>query len=230
MRRRPSAVHLVALIPLALLAAGCGGQGPEAADGRAASPAAAPAAAPGSPTSPTSPGSPTSPVSPGTPEPGGLRLSGGGPLTPYKEGNKAVAYDAKLVPQGARAEITVTTTGGETVSELTVSGLVPNRRYGSHLHAKACGPKPDASGPHYQHTHTPGPSHLAANPVNEVWLDFTTDASGAATSTARQPWPLKRGHLPKSLVIHADPTVTSGPSAGSAGDRVACVTLTPASS
>ncbi|WP_169789147.1 superoxide dismutase family protein [Nonomuraea candida] len=138
----------------------------------------------------------------------------------FTEGDTAaIAHDRKLAPQGAQASVTVESGRGETRTSLVVEGLLPDRRYGSHLHAKPCGKKPADSGPHYQHH--PG----QINPQSEVWLDFTTDGEGVGRSSARQNWVLERDKLPGSLVIHAKPTVTSGPQAGQAGDRVACLTL-----
>ncbi|SEG93043.1 superoxide dismutase, Cu-Zn family [Nonomuraea solani] len=131
----------------------------------------------------------------------------------------AIAYDRKLVPEGAQASVTVESTGGKTRTSLVVEGLLPDRRYGAHLHAKPCGKKPDESGPHFQHH--PG----QINPTSEVWLDVTTDAEGAGRSAARHDWALDAAKPPGSLVIHAEPTTTSGPKVGQAGPRVACLTL-----
>ncbi|GLW12331.1 hypothetical protein Misp01_74590 [Microtetraspora sp. NBRC 13810] len=213
MRRLP-------VLALVMLSAACGQQG---AVGSGEAPVVSPAAAPSTPSSPSvedspghTPGESTAPV----------RLTGGGTFKPYSEGAKAVVYDKKLAPEGAKADITVDSSGQETTSKLTVAGLLPDRKYGSHLHTKSCGAKPDDSGPHFQHMPAQGPSpHTAANPTNEVWLDFTTDASGAATAEAKQPWGLSPDRLPKSLVIHAEETTPTGPKAGTAGDRVACLDL-----
>ncbi|MEV0828124.1 superoxide dismutase family protein [Nonomuraea rubra] len=131
----------------------------------------------------------------------------------------AIAYDRKLVPEGAQASVTVESSDGQTRTSLVVEGLLPNRRYGAHLHAKPCGKRPDDAGPHYQHH----PGQIDA--ASEVWLDFTTDKEGAGRSSSRNDWALERAKLPGSLVIHAKPTVTSGPEVGQAGDRVACLTL-----
>ncbi|MEV0378756.1 superoxide dismutase family protein [Nonomuraea sp. NPDC050643] len=131
----------------------------------------------------------------------------------------AIAYDRKLVPEGAQASVSVESTGGKTRTSLVVEGLRPDRRYGAHLHAKPCGKKPDDSGPHYQHH--PG----QITPASEVWLDVTTDAEGSGRSSARNDWALDPAKMPGSLVIHAQPTVTSGPEVGTAGARVACLTL-----
>ncbi|AQZ69327.1 unnamed protein product [[Actinomadura] parvosata subsp. kistnae] len=131
----------------------------------------------------------------------------------------AIAYDRKLAPEGAQASVTVESGGGQTRTSLVVEGLLPKRRYGAHLHAKPCGEKPDDAGPHYQHD----PGH--ADSASEVWLDFTTDDEGAGRASARNAWVLERAKLPASLVIHAQPTTISGPQAGQAGPRIACLTL-----
>ncbi|GAA4911764.1 Cu-Zn family superoxide dismutase [Nonomuraea thailandensis] len=131
----------------------------------------------------------------------------------------AIAYDRKLAPQGAQASVTIESGDGQTRTSLVVEGLLPGRRYGAHLHTKPCGRKPDDAGPHYQHH----PGRIDAD--SEVWLDFTTDDEGAGRSSARNDWMLERAKLPGSLVIHSQPTTTSGPEVGQAGARVACLTL-----
>ncbi|TMR18265.1 superoxide dismutase family protein [Nonomuraea turkmeniaca] len=148
---------------------------------------------------------------------GQVTLSGAGDFTPAD--TDAIVYDRKLVPEGAQASVSVESSGGQTRTSLVVEGLLPSRTYGAHLHTKPCGKKPNDSGPHYQH-------HAGKiDPVSEVWLDITTDGEGTGRSSARNDWVLAPDRLPGSLVIHAKPTVTSGPQAGQAGDRVACLTL-----
>ena len=124
-------------------------------------------------------------------------------------------------PGAAGASVNATAESGAVLatSTVTVAGLLPNRTYGVHLHVNPCGLKPEDAGPHYQHAHT----HASAD--NEVWLDLTTDASGYATATATQDWAFVPGRLPRSLVIHAEKTATAGAQAGTAGPRIACVTL-----
>ncbi|MDR8415138.1 superoxide dismutase family protein [Nonomuraea sp. 3-1Str] len=136
-----------------------------------------------------------------------------------QDGKRAIVYDRKLAPQGGRASVTVESSSGQTLSSLVVEGLLPDRAYGAHLHTKPCGAKPDDSGPHYQH------EKGEASAANEVWLDFTTDSTGAGRATARNAWTFSPGHRPHSLVIHAKQTTASGPQAGEAGARVACLTL-----
>jgi Cu-Zn family superoxide dismutase len=64
-----------------------------------------------------------------------------------------------------------------------------------------------------------------ANPRNEVWLDFTADTRGAATVTASQDWAFDEAEPPRSLIVHAEHTRTVAGKAGTAGPRVACLTL-----
>jgi Cu-Zn family superoxide dismutase len=60
--------------------------------------------------------------------------------------------------------------------------------------------------------------------MNEVWLDFTTDAKGNATKAATVDWAF--GAAPaSSVVIHAEPTKTAPGQAGMAGARAACVSI-----
>ncbi|GAA1833715.1 hypothetical protein GCM10009836_09810 [Pseudonocardia ailaonensis] len=141
----------------------------------------------------------------------------------------AITYLPDLVPAGARATVTSSTTGPSSTVTLKVSGLVPNRTYGSHAHQKACGPTAADSGAHFQHTKDPvSPSvdPAYANATNEVWLDFTTDAAGAASVTATQAqWAFTDQAAPQSVVVHAKPTATEPGKAGTAGDRAACITV-----
>jgi Cu-Zn family superoxide dismutase len=153
-----------------------------------------------------------------------------GTFTVYRSGANAVTYDELLVPVGATAGVTVEETGGGTTVTLVVTGLQKTRAYGAHLHVKPCGAAPADSGAHLQHSHDPAasvsppsvdPSY--ANPGNEVWLDFTTDAAGAARSTGSEDWIFDP--KPRSLVIHAQPTKTGPGEAGTAGARAACLSL-----
>ncbi len=155
-----------------------------------------------------------------------------GTFAPYTTGATAVAYDPALVPAGATATVTLTPAGTATTVRLAVTGLQPGRAYGAHLHVKPCGATGDAAGPHYQHHPDPAASASPpsvdpsyANPQNEVWLDLTTDGSGTATTTAAQPWTFDPAHAPRSLIIHAQTTKTAPGVAGTAGARLACLTL-----
>jgi Cu-Zn family superoxide dismutase len=168
---------------------------------------------------------------------GGLGAGGTtttGTFTSYQDGAVAVTYDPALVPTGATAEITVSETGSElgggTTVMLVVGGLQKVRAYGAHLHTKPCGAAPADSGPHLQHRPDPAASASPpsvdpsyANPTNEVWLDFTTDGEGAAQSSATVGWTFDPA--PRSLVIHAQSTRTAPGEAGTAGARVACLSL-----
>jgi Cu-Zn family superoxide dismutase len=155
-----------------------------------------------------------------------------GTFLPYTPGAAAVTYDPAVVPPGATAQVRIASaTSGITV-RLTAAGMVPRRAYGAHLHRRPCSAAPDAAGPHYQHR--PDPKAAAsppsvdaeyANPRNEVWLDFTADTAGAATVTAAHP-AFDRATPPRSLVLHASLTRTANGEAGTAGPRVACLTLT----
>lgn len=154
---------------------------------------------------------PTTAVAP-TPQQG-VRLTGGGEFN--TKDTSAIVYDTKLVPPGAQASVTVESADGQTRTSFVAEGLLPDRKYGVHLHAKPCGVKPDDSGPHFQH------AHASPSATNEVWLDIKTDSSGAATSASRNPWALTPDRVPHSLVIHTSATAPDG----TAGGRVACLTL-----
>ncbi|MBG0832500.1 superoxide dismutase family protein [Planomonospora sp. ID67723] len=148
-----------------------------------------------------------------------VRLAGEGRFGAPATGGPAIAYDGKLVPRGASARVTAVSGAVLATSTVVVEGFLPDRTYGVHLHVNPCGADPEAAGPHYRHVHT----HASAD--NEVWLDFTTDSEGAATATSRQDWAFPPGKAPRSMVIHAQRTKATGAKAGTAGPRVACVTL-----
>jgi Cu-Zn family superoxide dismutase len=137
-----------------------------------------------------------------------------------------VTYNAELVPAGSKASVAVDASGGRNRIELTASGLRPGHMYGAHVHTKPCGAKPADSGPHYQDRKdpvTPSVDPAFANPENEVWLDLTTDAEGKATSTATVKWAFRAGEA-NAVVIHANHTSSEPGKAGTAGDRLACLT------
>jgi Cu-Zn family superoxide dismutase len=157
-----------------------------------------------------------------------------GVFQPYPQGTRAVTYDPKVVPPGSTATVIVSRTASGTTVRLAVTGMVPGRAYGAHLHTKPCTAVPAEAGPHYQHTPDPraaasppsvDPSY--ANPRNEVWLDFTANDRGAATAAATQNWTFDELEPPRSLIVHAQQTSTAAGTAGMAGPRVACLTLAP---
>lgn len=175
-------------------------------------------------------GSPSAvPATLGTPPPDTVAA---GTFEPFRAGARAITYDPAVVPPGASARVAITRTGSGMVVRLTAAGLVPRRAYGAHLHTRTCAQPPDAAGPHYQHRADPAASASPpsvdpayANPRNEVWLDLTADATGTATSASSLDWAFAPGRRARSLVLHAGPTKTAPGVAGTAGARVACLTL-----
>ncbi len=140
----------------------------------------------------------------------------------------ATTYDPALVPAGARVSVSSRSDGDGTTVTFAVQGLVPDRSYGAHAHARPCGAGGDAAGPHFQHESdpvTPSVDPAYANPRNEIWLDLTTDADGAGTVTATVPWGFERDRRAGSVVVHAMPTENGPGRAGTAGARAACVTV-----
>lgn len=127
----------------------------------------------------------------------------------------ALTYDRKLVPVGSWIEVRRhTADDGATTVGLRVSGLVPGHEYGVHVHQKPCGADPAAAGGHYQNVPSTDPA--AANPRNEVWLDFTARRDGSGEAGARHRWAFRPGEA-GSVVIHDMP--------GTKGSRVACLTV-----
>jgi Cu-Zn family superoxide dismutase len=233
-RRRigPGARSAATVLAVGMLAAGCGGTdatGTAAGTARSA-PTSAPDASTGSMPGSAGPDAtaaalpPTATVAAAEP--------GAETFLPYKPGAKAVTYDPAVVPAGATAKVTVTKAGAGVKVRLSVTGMIPRRAYGAHLHTDPCDGTPAHAGPHYQNL--PDPKAVAsppsvdpkfANRRNEVWLDFTADAQGTATVTATQTWPFDEINPPRSLIVHAERTSTVKGKAGTAGPRAACVTV-----
>lgn len=144
------------------------------------------------------------------------------------DGGTGVTYDPVLVPVGSRGAVSAESGEEGTTVTLAVRGLEPDHAYGAHAHSQPCGPTGDAAGPHFQHQADPvQPSvdPVYANPGNEIWLDLTTDASGAGTVTASVPWTFDADRRAGSVVIHAMPTATAPGEAGTAGPRAACISV-----
>ena len=150
-----------------------------------------------------------------------------GTLAPPGQANGAYTYDQTAAPPGARLTVTSTGTDGGTRVEFRAEGLQPNRAYGVHAHVRPCGATGEAAGPHFQHRIDPvqpsvDPAY--ANPRNEIWLDLRTDGSGSGTATTEVPFGFAE-RAPASVVVHERPTATGPGKAGTAGGRVACLTV-----
>ena len=149
----------------------------------------------------------------------------------WSEGAGAVTYDQTAVPVGATADVQVRVEGEETNVQFTGTGLEGDRDFGAHVHTQPCGEEPSDAGPHYQDEADPAATEdepssdpAYANPENEVWLDFTSDADGNAVSDSTVDWTFREGEA-QSLVLHDHHTATEHGEAGTAGDRLACVTV-----
>lgn len=146
---------------------------------------------------------------------------------PAGSGAEALTYDPALVPVGARAVVLSVPVSAGTVVALQVRGLEPNREYGAHVHVRPCGPDPMAAGPHFQNVPdpvTPSTDPEYANPENEVWLDFTTNALGIGKAASTVSWRFD-GRPAGSLVLHEHHTHTAPGEAGTAGSRLACASV-----
>ena len=143
---------------------------------------------------------------------------------PYHPGAEAITYAPERVPVGSRASVMSLPVAGRTAVVLLVTGLNPNSHYGAHVHVRPCGPAPADAGPHFQNVPDPvqpsvDPAY--ANPRNEVWLDLTTDAEGAAVSSSVVGWAFGDRQA-GSVVLHEHHTQVGG----SAGPRLACLKFT----
>ena len=118
----------------------------------------------------------------------------------------------------AHAVVHVVETGqGKSHITLRVSGVdaPAGQTFGAHVHQFPCGSDPDAAGPHYQHA---GATRKLEE--REVWLDVTINKRGNGITHATRPWSVDQS-LPRSVIIHADPTAENG----TAGARLACIDL-----
>ncbi|MFC3452622.1 superoxide dismutase [Amycolatopsis speibonae] len=137
-----------------------------------------------------------------------------------------ITYRTDLVPPGAKVTVRVRTAGKQTSVTMTTKGLNPGRMYTAHAHAKPCGVDPNGSGPHYQNvkdTVRPSVDPAYANPANELWLDLMIDANGLGETTSNVSW-IFREKEANSVVLHVGHTKTAAGVAGTAGERIACVT------
>ncbi|KRV46548.1 superoxide dismutase [Wenjunlia vitaminophila] len=140
---------------------------------------------------------------------------------------KAVTHDVHGVPPGSHVWLAERAGERDTWLTLRVHGLRPDHTYGIHVHTEPCGRQPKDSGPHYQDQvdpRQPSVDPAYANPRNEVWLDLTTDRHGAGEATAHQRWRFRPGQA-RSVVLHQHGTSTERGHAGTAGDRLACVSV-----
>ncbi|HMI85413.1 MAG TPA: hypothetical protein VK550_15060 [Polyangiaceae bacterium] len=135
---------------------------------------------------------------------------------PYADGRASPIADTMMGSADAFA-----LGGGKMRVKLTVSALPANRPFGSHIHKLAC--EDTKAGGHYQNNPAPdgGANDPAfANAANEVWLDFVTDASGAASKETTVDFVPRTGQA-KSVVIHDMLTMDGG----LAGAKLACINM-----
>ena len=141
------------------------------------------------------------------------------PFVQSRGGLTDLAPGTANATDGASASLFAIPGGGQTSFVLFVSGLDPasaGTTYGAHIHVGTCvAGNGAAAGPHYNHTgETP-------TPENEVWLDFTVLPGGYGVAFTSVPFEIETGDA-RSMVIHAEPTQSGGPTPGAAGGRIAC--------
>jgi superoxide dismutase, Cu-Zn family len=154
-----------------------------------------------------------------------LALSAATLTPPVHVAGELVVHDPALAPVGSEASVlSWAKPGGGTFVLLHTKGLLPNRAYGAHAHTKPCGPAAADSGPHFQHVQGGANDPAFANPDNEIWLDFTTNAHGSGIAIAQVDWTFTDRRA-ASVVIHAEHTHTDPGHAGTAGARLACITV-----
>jgi Cu-Zn family superoxide dismutase len=150
---------------------------------------------------------------------GSDRIRSEGPLVSYSTD----------IPAGANARVqAVYDASGKSVVTLHVWGLEPDTEYGAHAHRDECGSTGSAAGPHFQHVVdpvTPSTDPAYANPGNEIWLDLVTDESGEGVAQTQVDWQFAPDRRAHSVIIHAEHTHTGSTDSGTAGARLACLTV-----
>jgi Cu-Zn family superoxide dismutase len=112
-------------------------------------------------------------------------------------------------PAGASARVQSVATGdGKTIVTLHVTGFEGLKQYGAHAHTQPCGATGGAAGPHFQ-----------------LRQDLATDPAGEGRAKAVVDWQFPSDRRAKSVIIHERATSTSPGVAGTAGKRVACLTV-----
>ena len=143
----------------------------------------------------------------------------GGEVTDYTQTGPDIFKDA-------RASALMMGLEGRSVFRLRVSGINANggTTYGVHLHEGTCVAEDwSKAGPHYNvawYPTAPPIPLIHVNQKNEVWLDLDVDSDGKARSTATVDF-IPEGE--RSIVLHAQATVPSGDTVGTAGPRLACL-------
>jgi hypothetical protein len=118
----------------------------------------------------------------------------------------------------ATAQVVAVESAGSTTVTLKLQGIdhaAAGSTYGAHVHTGSCVEGDGAAaGPHYNTT-----AGTTVSDQTEVWLDFTVDDNGTASSTATVPFVIPAGGA-GAVVIHAQHT---NHSTGAAGPRWACL-------
>ncbi len=124
---------------------------------------------------------------------------------------------ANTVVQSATGSLKSCTENGKTRVVLAVNligadgGVSAGRAYGAHVHVANC--SAGQAGGHYRNDPDAG-----ASSSNEVWLDFTTSATGDGAADSTTAFLVRPGQA-KAVVIHDHTT----DSAGVAGTKLVCV-------
>ena len=115
----------------------------------------------------------------------------------------------------------------KTKIRLSVTGLPASRVFGAHVHKLPCADQ--KAGPHYQHTEFPptttATDNAYANAMNEIWLDFQTDATGKAIREITQDFRIVPERA-KAIILHDQISSNEPGKGGTAGARLACINLT----
>ncbi len=148
----------------------------------------------------------------------GLAACGSSDTTSEDESD-AVSGPFELVsdaPSGYKSlagEATVERADGGTTVSLRVTGLKPRTAYVAHLHSGSCD-QTDPGGPHFKFN-----AKGSDEPPNEIHLEFSSKADGAASVTASSSREVPAGEA-GSVVIHETESDQKTAGAASAGEAL----------
>ena len=141
----------------------------------------------------------------------------------------AVTYDPALVPVGSRVAVSAKSADGTTTVRLALRGLQTARRYGAHVHEAPCGADRGLGRPDLPERGRPDAAQRRPAVREPAERDLARlhhrRRRGGQRAGHGRPWGSPPTGAAHSVVIHAWPTATAAGKAGTAGDRVACVTV-----
>ncbi len=149
------------------------------------------------------------------------RISSEGPLIRF----------APVVPENATARVeAVYDTAGDSTVTLRVTGLRPSTAYGAHAHANSCGHEARGRRSGLPAGAEPGPGDARATGRTRT-PGTRSGSTSPRTNRAKRPrratigWQFSPERRAGSVIIHAEHTTLGPRAAGTAGARLACLSV-----